>query len=277
MFWKRRLKSRFEDIHVVYDRERLTVSRSRSVLLVATGYGLLVLLLGMIGGVSGYVGMVLNLLTPLEFLLPVIAAAFGYRALLEDELSGESAVLRTFPLSRESYVGGILLARIVILLAVVLGPLEVIGIVVPFAADASSRFLLQRTTYSGVVLYLRFAVLTAAGAVVLFTIVATVSAAARQLRRAITLAVLIAVALAVGFDLLIIGGYAVDLFPPEWLPWLIAGSPVSAYRSLVLTLVVEPTATMSIEAGSSILSILGLLLWLFGSLGASIVLVWRKE
>lgn len=258
----------------VFEREYMTVRRTRVYGFVGLGFTALVLALALVGGVSGYISVVLNLLTPLEVLLPVLGAAFGYRALLADRASGELQILRTFPLSRRTYVSGILLGRLLVMLVVVLVPLVLVGLAVPLLTGGSSEFLLRRTTYNGPILFVRFCVLTATAAVVFFTTLAAVSAAAADSRRAIALAVLSVVGLAIGLDIAIIAGIATDLVAPELLPWVLAVSPVSAYRGLVLALVVEPATAGSLQSGSVVANLLGLTVWLLGTVAVSFRLAW---
>ena len=258
----------------VFDREWKTVARTRLYWVVAVGFAVTVLVTSLIGGISGYVAVVLKLLTPLEILLPVLGAAFGYRALLVDRASGELAMLRTFPLSRLAYVSGVLVGRLTLLLGVVTTSLLLVGLVVPFATGGSNQYLLRQTTYNGPLLYVRFTVLTALATVVFGTVVTAISAAASESRRAVALAVLLVVGLTIGLDLAIVTGYAVDVFSKETLPWLLAMSPASAYRGLVLELVIEPAAASSIEGGWVLANVIGLLVWLVGSLAVATRLIW---
>ncbi|MFB6102491.1 MAG: ABC transporter permease subunit [Haloplanus sp.] len=258
----------------VFEREFATVIRTRVYGVVGVGFVATVVALGLVGGVSGYVGAILNLLTPLAVLLPVFCAALGYRSLLTDRESGEADVLRTFALPRWAYVGGVLLARLTVVVLIVLLALVVVGVAVPLFSRGSSEFLLRRTTYNGPLLFVRFSVLTAIATAVFFTAVTAVSAAASRSRRALALGVLLVVAFTVGLDLVIVAGIATDVFTPDLLPWLLALSPVSAYRGLVLALVVEPATASSLQAGSAFANSLGLVGWFAGSLAAATKLVW---
>lgn len=259
----------------VFEREFNTIIRTRVYGIVALGVVSAIVVLGLVGGVSGYIGVILNLLTPLAVLLPVFCAAFGYRVLVVDSESGELDVLRTFSLTRGVYVSGVLLGRLTLMVPVVVVALAIVGIAVPLFTGGSSEFLLRRTTYNGPLLFIRFCVLTAIATVVFFTIVAAVSAAASRSRRAIALGVVLVVALTVGVDLVIVAGVATEIFSSDLLPLLLALSPVSAYRGLVLAFAVEPATASPLQAGSAFANFLGLLGWFAGSLTVATNLVWK--
>lgn len=258
-----------------FEREFRTVVRTRVYAVVALGFALSVLTLAIVGGVSSYVGVVLDLVVPLEVLVPVLSAAFGYRALLADERSGELPIVRTFPLGRTTYVAGILLARAVAVVVAVLVPLLVLTVTTPLLTGGSSRYLLRQTTYDGPVLFVRFTLLTLVASVVFLAAVLAVSAVARRTRSAIALVTVLLVALTVGLDLLIVSGYALSLFSPETLPWLLPLSPASAYRGLVYGLVIDPATAASLQAGSTLLNAGGLLVWFLLSVAGAVSFVWE--
>lgn len=269
------MKDTFDQLSAVVAREFWTLTRTPAYGLVAFAFAATVLALAVVGGVAGYVPVILNLLTPLEVLLPVLAAAFGYRSILADRESGEVDILRTFPLSRTAYVGGILVGRLTVLLSIVLATLLVLGIAVPFLTPESSQFLRRQTTYSAPLLFVRFSLIIAVGTAVLFTIMMALSAVAREARRGLALVVLAGVGLAVGLDLAIVAGFATDLFDKALLPWLLALSPLSAFRTLVLGTVIQPAIDSSLRAGSLGASLVSLSLWFLAALTATVYLVWR--
>lgn len=268
------MKGSLERLSAVSKREFWTLTRTPVYVLVAVAFAATVMALALVGGVAGYVPVILNLLTPLELLLPVLAAAFGYRSVLADRESGEVDILRTFPVSRSTYVGGILVGRLTVLLTIVLTTLFLLGVAVPFLTPESSQFLRRQTSYSAPLLFVRFCVITALGTVVLFTIMMALSAISRESRRGLALVILAGVALAVGFDLAIIAGFATDLFSEALLPWLLALSPLSAFRTLVLGTVVEPAIDTPLRAGSVTASLLALSLWFLTALAATVYIVW---
>lgn len=264
-----------QKLSAVIEREFHTVTRTRAYVLTLLTFVAVLVGFALVGGISGYISVVLSLLMPLELLLPVLTAAFGYRSLVADRESGEVEILRTFPLSRSVYVEGILFGRLTVLLMVVLGTLLIIGISVPLLTPESSQFLQRRTTYNGPLLFTRFGVLTALATTVLFAIMMALSAVSRHSNRSLALAVLTGIGLAIGLDLAIVTGFAADLFPREWLPWVLATSPLSAFRTLVLGTVVEPAVESEIRAGSVIGSLVSLFVWFSGSLIIAVYFVWK--
>lgn len=258
----------------VAERELRTVTRTRTYGVLSIGFVTVLVGLALTGGVSGYLSTVLNLLTPLELLLPVLTATFGYRALIADRESGELDILRTFPLSRPAYVGGVLIGRLTVLLTVVLGTFVVLGVAVPLITPESSQFLRRQTTFDGLLLFVRFAVVTSLVTVVLLTIVTALSAVARRSNRSLALTGIVVIGLVVGLDLAIVTGSAAGFLPNKMLPWLLAVSPLSAYRTLVLGTVVEPAIETTLRAGSIGASLLSLSLWLLSAVGVAAAFVW---
>ncbi|MBX0296913.1 hypothetical protein [Haloarcula nitratireducens] len=258
----------------VFEREFRTIIRSRTYGVIALGFVVAVLALSAIGGVSGYISVILGILTPLEALLVVLGAAFGYRALLADDLSGELDMVRSFPIPRVAYTGGVLLGRVTAIVSIVLASLFIVGVVVQLSPSGSTDYLLRRTAYNGALLFVRFSVLTTIAAVVFFTVITAVSAAVNRLQQAISMVVLVAVMLALGLDVAILTGLATNVLSPSSLPWLLALSPLSAYRGLVLALVIESASAATLQSGSVLANSIGLLGWAIGSLVVSVRLVW---
>ena len=85
----------------LFVRELRTVVRTRVYLLVALGVWALVVALVATGGggQSGYLPAVVDLLLPLELLVPAIAIAVGYRSVVADLERGELAPGCTWPRS----------------------------------------------------------------------------------------------------------------------------------------------------------------------------------
>jgi ABC-2 type transport system permease protein len=264
-----------QKLSAVIEREFRTVTRTRAYILTLLTFVAVLVGLALVGGISGYISVVLNILLPLELLLPVLAAAFGYRSLIADRESGELEMLRTFPISRLTYISGILIGRLTVLLLVVLGTFLVIGISVPLLTPESSQFLQRQTTYNGPLLFIRFGVLTALATTVLFAIMMALSAVSRNSSRGLALVVLGGVGLAIGLDLAIVVGFAVELFPQGWLPWVLATSPLSAFRTLVLGTVIEPAVESQMRTGSVVGSLVSLFLWLSGALIVAVSFVWE--
>lgn len=257
----------------VIEREFRTVLRTRSYLLLAIGFGLLTVTLAWAGGAAGYVPVALSLLTPSEVLVPALAVAFGYRAVLGDAGRGELELLRTFPVSRPGLIAGVYLGRAAVLLPVVIVALLLAGLLVPLTGGAKTSVIAAHGGADTVLLYLRFVVLTAAFALVALAVALVVSTVARSIRGAIVLGIGIVVLLVVGLDLGLVAALAGGL--PEWLlPALLAASPNSAYRGLVLVAVTGPVTSVGVRTAEPLASLAGLLVWWLGSLALAARTVW---
>jgi ABC-2 type transport system permease protein len=116
-----------------------------------------------------------------------------------------------------------------------------------------------------VVLYGRFLVLTALFALTVLAAVVAVSALAGGVRAALSLSVLLVVTLVLGFDLGIVAGLTSGVIGSDTLGLVVSSTPNSAYRGLVLDLVVDP-ATSADGDGSPVVGLLALLAWLIGPL-----------
>ena len=72
-----------ERLFAVADRELTTVVRTPAYVLAAAGFVVVVLGLALASGLTGYVPLAVDLLAPVEVLVPLLAVAFGYRSLGE--------------------------------------------------------------------------------------------------------------------------------------------------------------------------------------------------
>jgi ABC-type transport system involved in multi-copper enzyme maturation permease subunit len=265
--------SRATRLLAVVDREVATVIRTRAYAVVAVGYAAIVLGLGLQGG-GGFVPLTVDLLTPVELLVPPVATAFGYRAVIADTEGKEIEALRSYPLSRSSYVLGVYLGRLAAVMVVVVTPLLLVGLLVPGTAGQGSSVVASHETAGSVLLYLRFVVLSAVFAAVVLATAVAVSTVARTGRTALALAVALVVVLVIGADLGIVAALAGGLVRDQGLALLIAASPASAFRGLVLGSVVSVVASETVRAGSALANIVGLGTWLVGSLAVGVVTVW---
>lgn len=264
-------------VAAVVDREVRTVARSRALWVLGLGFALVVVGLAWAGGPAGFVPVVLTLLTPLEVLVPALALAVGYRAVLGDAQRGELDVLRTYPLARRELVLGVFLGRGAALLVAVVGPLLVAGALAAVLGGAKSTVFATHGGADSVWLYLRFVVLTGGFALVALSVALVVSTAARSLRGAIALGAAAAVVLVVGLDLGVVAGLAGGVVPEGALPWLLSLSPNSAYRGLVLQTVVGAVGPTGVETAPLLANGFGLALWLVGALTLAGVTVWPGD
>jgi ABC-2 type transport system permease protein len=263
-------------VATVAQRELSTVIRTPLVLALLAGYLLLVVGLAWLSATGTYLGLVLDLLTPTEALVPVLAFALGYRSILSDREAGELDTLRTYPLSRGRYVAGVYLGRAVVIVATVLASLAVAALLVPLTEGRQITVVAAHATIDSPLLFVRYVVLTVAFALVALAIALLVSAAARSTRAGLALAVGAVLALVVGIDSALVAALTGGVVSPDGLSWLLAVSPNSAFRALVVELTLGPVGA-SVPAGPSVVaSALGLAGWTAASLVGATVVAWRS-
>lgn len=244
----------------VLERELRTLRRSRTVWVVAGGFLALTLGVALVSGTSGYVPLALALTTPLELLLPVVAVALGYRAILTDREHGAIDVFRTYPIAPGMYTVGVYCGRLAVVLATVVGALLLVAIIVPLVGP-SPVGLTRTSGLDSPLYYLRFVVLTGLFAAAVLAVMVALSAVVRNARRGVVVALAFAVVFAVGLDLAIVLGLASGVVTDQSLPWYVAASPASAYRSLVLGLVVAPVSSTVSAPATPVVSLASLLSW----------------
>lgn len=219
-------------------REVQTMARTRAyaALLVV----LAVVLLGVVDRSEavegGYVTSAVDLLLPLEVLVPIAAIALGYRA-----FSGENddlSVLSTYPLGHVELVGGVFLGRLAGLVAVIGIPLLAVMAFVAATPGVESAVFATTGGADSPILFVRFVVLTLGYGAVVLSVTMAASVLARSGRAALALAVGVFVAIVAGGDLLVLAGLSAEWMAEESLRGALAASPNSAYRGLVLESVV---------------------------------------
>ena len=264
-------------VREVAEREFRTVLRTPAYWLLAAGTLVLVAGLTWLGSPSGYLPLVLDLATPLEAVVPVVAFAFGYRAILGDRERGELETVRTYPISAAEYTFGVFLGRAVAVLSVFVASLAIAGVLVLLAGSDDPRTVAAHATVDTPLVFLRLLVLVALFALVALAVALLVSAAAQSVRSGLVLATLLVVLLVVGLDAALVGGLTAGLLPAEATTLLSAFSPNSAFRSLVFGLAVAPVGALDVPTGPGVLPALaGLGVWLAGALAATTWLAWRR-
>ena len=266
-------------VGTVFRRELATVLRTPGYGVLAGGLlavlGLLVAVGG--GGATGFVSTVVDLLLPAELLVPVLATVLGYRALLSDVVSGELAVIRTYPVSIAGYVVGILLARLVALVAVVGRPFAAVGGYVWLTAAPDTGIFATHTGVDSPLLYVRFLALSLLlGAAFLATSM-WVSAAATSRRNAVALAVLAFLVGTLGGDLSLIGSLMAGA-DPSAVAGRAALTPNGAFRGLVFETVIGVSFAQEqavVDVGRAVGSLVG---WtVLGSFAATATLAVRHR
>jgi ABC-2 type transport system permease protein len=256
-------------------RELSTALRIRTY--VGLWFGFVGVLLGIAwfgGGVrTGYVSTIIDLLTPLELLVPVVAFAFGYRAILDDERRGVLDVLRTYPLPSWQVVAGVYLGRAIGLVAVVSTTLSFLMFPIFVTERYRPVFYATHTGPDSPGLFLRFIVLTVGFALVVLAVSIAISALVSTTRTAIVAVGLALFVLLFLADISLVFGLARGVFEASSLVNSLAFSPLSAYRGLVLETTVAVTAGTGPRTASPIASFLGLCVWWLGSLALATVAI----
>ena len=214
------------------------------------------------GGIgAGYVPTVVDLLTPLEVLVPLLAVALGYRAIQNDERRGELEVLETYPVTAWQVIAGIYLGRALGVVLALTVPLLLL--MLPIAAVGGPVPLIY-ATHSGADspwLYLRFVVLTLLFALVLLSVAMAVSALVSTTRTAVAAGTVTLVVLLFGLDIAIVYGFDAGFLGASSLIHSFALSPLSAYRGLVLETAITVASGTGPQAASPLTSAVGLAVW----------------
>ncbi|EMA35466.1 ABC transporter permease [Halobiforma nitratireducens] len=256
----------------IVGRELRTVARTHTFYLLAAAFAAVVLGITWIGGgyTAGYLPTAVDLLTPLELLVPIVAVAFGYRAILADDQRGEIEVLETYPVSPREIVLGVYAGRAAGLALAVAIPLAVAAIAIAVTGDDAVAIYATHAGADSPVLFARFLVLTVLFALVVLAVAIAISSLVSATRSALGLSVVALVALLVGFDLAIVYGLAEGLIGDATLLHSLAISPLSAYRGLVLETTVVVAAGTGPQVASPLASLAGLVAWMVGSLAVAV-------
>ncbi len=219
-------------------RELATVARTRSYLFLSVG--LLVVFLGALRGgggfEGGYVPTAVDLLLPIELLVPLVAVALGYRAFGGD--NDDRPVLKTYPVSNRSLVAGVFVGRLVGLTGIVGAPLIVVGLVLSRIGGPTATVFATHRGVDSPVLFVRFIALTICFGAVVLAMAMAASALVRTGRAALAAALAVPVLAVAGGDLLAVAGLTVGVIEDDLLGTALALGPNAAYRGLVLESVV---------------------------------------
>lgn len=256
----------------VFRRELVTIRRTPGYAILAVG--LLVVLGGLVavggGGSTGFVPAVVDLLLPTEILVPLLAVVLGYRALLTDAASGEFAVIRTYPVSTTGYVVGILLARIVALVAVVGFPLALVGVYVWLTAAPETGIFATHSGVDSPLLFVRFLAFVILFGTAYLSLSATLSALASSRRSAIALAFVALLVGVLGGDLVILRSLAGGA-SPSGIGGTLALTPNGAFRGLVFEHVIGVAFAPDggfVQTGRAVASLVG---WMVSSVIVTVV------
>jgi ABC-2 type transport system permease protein len=262
----------------VVARELLTVFRSRSYWVLLAG--VLAVVFGMVslggGPEAGYLPTALDLLLPLELLVPAVAVALGYPPIVGDAGRGELEVLETYPLPAWGYVVGTYVGRAIGLVALVGVPLSLLAVYVSLTVDPAVTTVATHQGVDSILLFGRFGVLTVGFALTVLAIVLAASALAWSRQVAVVFAIAVFGIVVVALDVLLLRGFAANVIGADVLTTALALSPTSAYRGLVFETVLSPAQTPEVRNSNVLASGLGLLAWAVVSLWIATVAVERQ-
>lgn len=264
-------------MQAVVARELLTVARSRAAYVLLTGVFLVAF--GVVfatGTQPDYLPTAVDLLLPMELLIPAAAIALGYKTIAADDRRGELAVLETYPMPMWSYVLAVYVGRALAFAVIVGLPLALVG---GYIATQSPPELAQLATHHGVdtpIVFVRFVALTLAFGFVVLAMALAASAIARSRQSALVVGIAVLVLVVVGFDLLIVRGFVGGRIAGGQLTSALALSPTSAYRGLVFETVISAATDTALQQASTALSVLGLGIWGVGSLLLAVVATGRS-
>ena len=180
-------------------------------------------------------------------------------------------MLETYPVSSRTYVLGVFLGRAVALVAILGVPLLAAWAYLATTTPETPTLFAIRRGGDSPIAFARFLLLT----LVFGLAVLALSALAGSRRSALVLAGAGLVAVVVLFDLLVLRGFTAGVIPDGALLAVLALSPTSAYRGLVLETVLQSPGTAVVQA-IPLLNVLGLLLVLLGSLVVATVALKRR-
>jgi ABC-2 type transport system permease protein len=229
------------------------------------------------GTEADYLPTAVDLLLPMELLIPALAIALGYRTIASDDQRGELDVLKTYPLPTWGYVLGVYVGRAIALAVIVGVPLLLVGLYVSMQPSEESIRLAIHQGVDSPLVFGRFLVLTLAFGFVVLAMALAASALARSRRTALVVGIAVLVFVVIGLDLLISRGFVSGWIASNQLTSALAFSPTSAYRGLVFETVISTATETQVQQASITLSLLGLGVWGIGSLLIATVSVSRSS
>jgi len=249
-------------VQAVAARELVTVARSRAALALFAAVTVVVVGVAFTGNADPrYLPTTVDLLLPLEVVVPAVAVALGYRTIAADARRGELDVLETYPLSTTGYVGGVFVGRAIAVTLVLGVPLLLVGVGLGLTTTESPTVLTAQRGVDSPLVFVRFTVLTLLYANVVLAMALAASALARSRQSALVLAVVVLGVVVVGLDLLVLRGFVGGTVGTDQLTTALALSPTSAYRGLVFETVISTAVGTETRQAAPLLSGVGLVLW----------------
>lgn len=274
------MRSAATQFRALVGRELRSVVRTPSYVLLGVGIALVVFWLAVGGGGSatGYVPAVVDLLLPLELVVPLAAVAVGYRSVVSDLERGELDVLESYGVPAWVYVSAVYVGRAAVLSAILAGSLAVVGVVIATTAQPDFGFYATHMGVDSPVLFGRFVVATVLFGLAMLAVVVFVSVLARSTRTALAVAVGALLLIGGGGDALVILGLTDGWLADRQLLSALAVVPNSAYRGLVFETVIGVTSAVDTGYAAPLWNAAGLVAWLAGSLlAATGLLAYRRR
>ena len=263
-------------VQAIAARELLTVARSRATLVLFAGVLFVVFGIAITGDEPHYLSTAVDLLLPMELLVPAVAVALGYRTVVDDARRGELEVLETYPVTYWQYVCGVYLGRGIALVVVLCLPLVLVGVYVTTSSPEPIPTVATHTGVDSPVVFARFITLTIGFGLTILAVSIAVSAIARSRRSALVYAVVALAMVVLVLDLLVVRGFTGGLVPTDQLTSVLAISPTSAYRGLAFETVVSPAIETDLQQASPLLNVASLAVWTLGSLGVASLAITRR-
>ncbi len=263
-------------LQTVAAREVISVARSRATLVLVAGIAVVTLGVLLASGTQSYLPASVDLLLPMEFLVPAVAIAIGYRTVTADARRGELDVLETYPVSPRAYIGGVYLGRALALVVIIGVPLVIAWAYLVTSSPDDLRTFATHTGVDSPLVFLRFIVLTLMFALSVLGMAIAVSAVAGSRRSALVFGVVLFALVVLALDLLIVRGFAGEVIPESQLRTVLAVSPTSAYRGLVFETVIATATESDLQQASPVVSLVSLIGWTVGSLAVAIAAVKRR-
>jgi ABC-2 type transport system permease protein len=263
--------------HVVAVARRELKTTTRTGGTVVLFGGLAAILLGFTwigeGHAAGFAPTVVDLLTPVELLVPLIAYAIGYRVFVADRKRGELPIHSTLPVSRGSVVLGTFIGRgAVLALGVAAAALPALCLVLLSGDGVNPLYAAQRGADSPL-LFLRFVAVATLLALCALALALAVSAVATSAKGAVGLSLGFWAVSATGADALALAALRLGLLGTEMLPTAVVLGPGGAYRGLVFATVLD-AATAGTAAVAPSVGVLALFGWTAAGLTVASAMLW---
>lgn len=220
---------------------------------------------------AGYERTVASLAALAAYLVPLVALAFGYDAIVGRAESGWLDALFALPVARSRVLIGMYLGRATVFVAA-----TVLGFGLP------GLLLLWEFGFASWTIYLQFMVVTAGVGLVFLAIALLVSTLVREKAHALGLALLAWAWFVLVHDLLALGVISAFELPDIAITAMVLSNPASIFRLLVLAPLIATgeggfAAVLAVSGLSIGLLIAALIAWIVVPLGLAAAVVGRRS